>query len=195
MIQISLYNFDDSDILKMLFSDTKFEYYYESLVESAMLLSKFYGSLARLDLPYLLIELCMNVFQCNGALLIISTVVRPKENNDACSDIINRIHKNMQFVTYRALYAHLPLIVQEFEKIQGKILLKASCPTIGAALKHVHEYLDIGIGSIMGKDVDNTREDAENMDGNICPIYINSQNTANMSDIQILNNIFNKFAI
>ena len=195
-ISCLLSNLDDSDILRMLFSDSKFVHYYEFFVESAILLSKFHASLARLDLPIILIELCMNVFQCTGALLIMAAVIRPPKENYAYNDIINRIHENMKFIrSYRALYAHLPIIIAGFEKLQEKILPTESYQSIGGAFNHVHEYVDLGIASIMRKDVDSASEGSENMDEVIYPTYINSLNTANMSDIEILNNIFNKFSV
>ena len=186
----------DPKISPSLFSESKFEYYFDLFGESAIFLSELYGTMNRLQLLHIMIDFCMISFQCTGALLIMALVIQSKrEYKCRYNDMLSHIEENMKFINcYRRLYAHIPPILNALVKLKERVLSVDTSKGLRIAFEYVRETLDIEIISIMGKDI-NVNLDSSTLEENSHLTYPKAVNSATLTDIQILDDIFNKFSI
>ena len=175
-----------------LLSDVKFENYYDLLSKSAILLSKFGSALAKLDFTFVIIDFCLNLIQCNGALLIMASILQAKDEIDRFKDIMNIVQENIKCIRYyQGLYGHLSLILKELEDINDQLLFFDNRKgQIQLVFTEVHECLDLSMPLHFGRDISHNENSFKLFDDNNHPNYPNS-----MTDVQILNDIFKKFVI
>ena len=109
--------------------------------------------------------------------------------------MLNRIEENMKFIhCQKRLYAHIPPILNALVKLKERVLLVDTSKSLRIAFEYVHEILDIEITSIMGKDMDGIL-DSSTMEESSYLSYPKTVNSATLTDIQILDDIFNKFSL
>ena len=93
---------------------------------------------------------------------------------------------------HKRMYAHIPEILDVLDKLIKRVLPLDTRLGLRVAFDCVNETLDRGIVSIIGKD---TPFDTDALSGNISPTYYSDSKKDIPSEMQILNDVFNKFAL
>ena len=183
----------DPNIPPSLFSAPKFAHYFEQFGKSAILLSKLCSSATRLQVLFFNMEFCVLSFQCTGALLLMASIYQSKKDKSRYNDMMNLINENWKFINcHRKMYAHIPPLLNALENLKERILSTAKQQNLRHVFDYAHETLDVVVASIISRDMS---LETGGLDEYTNPTYRSDVNDAIPTDIQILNDVFNKFAL
>ena len=175
------------------------EYYFDNCVQSAVLLTKICNSFIQLKSQMVPIYFLQIMIQSTAIHMISAMLSRSKNEIEKYNESMNRISINVIFFeSYQGLQAHVPLVLGSLSKLKESLLSFNNQFNMQLAFEHVHNILDFEIPSIYAKDIDMYKDfecPQKELDLISQPNFHSSDTLANVSEIKMLNDLLNKFAL
>ena len=175
------------------------EYYLDNCNQSAILLTKICNSLMQLKSQVVPIYFVQFMIQSTVIHMISLSISRSDGAIDTCNESVNLINTNMKFIeSFQGLQAHTSLVLESLNKLKERLNSLEIHLNLDLVFEYAHETLDFDIPSIYAKDIDMYKE-LERSDEDVDSIsqfsLHYSETLANMTEINMLNDLINKFAL